>query len=71
MIERVVLVKSLKHVFKRALQGTSLHFQRQTIKNLLNLLFQEGEADSTKMQNEDDQDGPNSKKNKKKKGKES
>jgi hypothetical protein len=69
MVERVILVKSLKQLFKRALQGTSLHLQRQTIKQLLNLLFQEGDTDSNKMQVEDDQDGPNSKKNKKKKGK--
>lgn len=49
MVERVILVKSLKNLFKRTLQVTSLHMQRQTIKQLLNLLFKEGDTDSNKM----------------------
>jgi hypothetical protein len=40
MIERVILVKSLKSLFKKALQETPLHLQRQVLKNLLNSLYQ-------------------------------
>lgn len=70
MIERVILVKSSKNYFLRKLQETPLHGQRHLIKVLLNSLFSESEADvGIKQQVEEDQDGPNSKKNRKKKGK--
>jgi len=69
MIERVILIKSLKHLFKLALRETSVYLHKSLLKHLLNCVFVQnslGEGYAKDSKNDEDQDS-NVKKNKKKK----
>lgn len=72
MIERVILVRSLKGLFKKALRSTPLFLHKTVLKNLLNCLFEEEEKGDLnhkdiKTDDETDLNGNGKKYNKKKK----
>jgi hypothetical protein len=74
MIERVILVKSLKHIFNKALKEVPMHLHKPLIKHLLDIVFAESGSENGHHKdgkNEEDQDSNNVKKGKKKKVKES
>lgn len=73
MIERTILVRSLKGFFKKALRSSPLFFHKTVIKNLLNCLFQNEESkefNHKEIKTDDETDlNVSSRKNKKRKNK--